>query len=186
MGSDSELITQIYKMKCHVYLIKCLVVLMGVAVVPVTPASILAVTSPNRARQLSKIIGYRKSVEVDSLTNNVRQFITLQNYLNNNLHEKVQLQDLAEAVVNGLTTAYMGKGVAAKGLLAVLQLFVGRAAALVPEDLVVWFLGRELLVSDVVIVETIIEELFAVYAAWLSQFKFSMISWLSQSIHASS
>merc|ERR1712142_1196917 len=89
---DSEHITQIYKMKWNVYLIKCLVVCMGVAVVPVTPASILAVTSPNRARQLSKIIDYRKSVEVDSLTNNVRQFITLQNYLNNNLHEKVQLQ----------------------------------------------------------------------------------------------
>merc|ERR1712212_180612 len=114
----SELITQIYKMKWNVYLIKCLAVCMGVAVVPATPASILAVTSPNRARQLSKIIDYRKSVEVDSLTNN----------------------DLAEAVVNGLTTAYMGKGV-----LTVLQLFVGWAAALVPEDLVVWFLGRELL-----------------------------------------
>merc|ERR1712055_348969 len=109
------------------------------------PASILAVTTPNRARELSKIIDDRKAIDKVALTNNVREFITLQKYLNHNLEEKVTLQDLAEAIVNGLTTAYLGKGMAVKGMLTVLQLFVGWVAALMPNDLAVWILGRDLL-----------------------------------------
>jgi len=145
-----------------------------------TPASILAVTRPSRARQLNKIIDDRKSAGMVPVTNNVREFITLQKYLNHNLEEKVTIQDLAEAVVNGLTTAYLGKGMAVKGMLTVLQLFVGWVAALMPNDLAVWILGRDLLVSDVVIVETIIEEAYDVYAAWASKLHLEKISWMLQ------
>lgn len=127
-------------------------------------ASILAVTTPSKAKQLSTIIDKRKTLP--DLPNGVREYMTLKSYLNNNLSEKVTLQDMTEAVVNGLTQALLGKGVAIRGFATVLQIVTGWMAALIPSDLVTWVLGRQLVVADVMLAETMIEDLFKVYAMW--------------------
>ena len=67
------------------------------------------------------------------------------------------LQDLADAIVNGLTTALLGKGVAVTGAIKILQLLVSWFSVLVPLDVITWLLGRELIVQDVIIVETVIQ-----------------------------
>merc|ERR1711976_631019 len=127
-------------------------------------ASILAVTPRAKAKELNNIIDERK--KIPDLPNGVRELMTLKNYLNHNLDERVSLKDLTEAVVSGLTQALLGKGVAIRGAATLLQMVVGWLAALIPGDLVTWVLGRQLTVSDVVIAETIIEDLFKVYAMW--------------------
>ena len=64
---------------------------------------------------------------------------------------------MTEAVVSGLTQALLGKGVAIRGVATVLQIVIGWMAALIPSDLVTWVLGRQLVVSDVMLAETMIE-----------------------------
>jgi len=135
---------------------KVLAVVSLLSVVEVEPASILAVTSPSKAKLLQKYIDdHRKSLPESK--NNVREFITLQNYLNNNMLEKVTLQDLTEAVVAGFTSAMLGRGMGAQGAIKVISMLFGSWFSLLPADLMTWVLGRELIVSDVVMVETIIQ-----------------------------
>ena len=64
---------------------------------------------------------------------------------------------MTEAIVSGLTQALLGKGVAIRGVATVLQIVIGWMAALIPSDLVTWVLGRQLVVSDVMLAETMIE-----------------------------
>ena len=64
---------------------------------------------------------------------------------------------MTEAMVSGITTAFLGKSVAISGVATVLQMFIGWMAALIPADLVTWMLGRDLVVADVLLMETMIE-----------------------------
>merc|ERR1711972_716479 len=127
-------------------------------------ASILAVTPRDKARQLNSIIDKRK--DIPELPNGVREFITLKNCLNHNMDERVTLKDMTEAMVSGITTAFLGKSVAISGVATVLQMFIGWMAALIPADLVTWTLGRDLVVADVLLMETMIEDVVKVYSMW--------------------
>merc|ERR1711931_48782 len=127
-------------------------------------ASILAVTPRDKARQLNSIIDKRK--EIPDLPNGVREFITLKNYLNHNMAERVTLKDMTEAMVSGITSAFLGKSVAISGVATVLRMVIGWMAALIPADLVTWVLGRDLVVADVLLMETMIEDVVKVYSMW--------------------
>ena len=58
--------------------------------------------------------------------------------------------------MHALTEALLGQGIAVRGVVKVLQLLVGWGAALIPDDVVKWFLGRDLVVADVVFAEALI------------------------------
>merc|ERR1719369_2750395 len=52
------------------------------------------------------------------------------------------------------------------GVATVLQMVIGWMAALIPADLVTWVLGRDLVVADVLLMETMIEDVVKVYSMW--------------------
>jgi len=137
-------------------------VLTGVWVGQCYPASILAVTSPQRARELREKIDGRRQANMEQ----TREYGTLHKYLNNNMADEATLQDLADVLVNELTAGLLGNGMAVRGIAQVLQYMVGWGTALVPRDVVAYLMGRDLLVADVVFTEVMIKDLFDVYSMW--------------------
>merc|ERR1711982_82824 len=141
-------ISQHYMYKKMANFVKMFVIL--ICLTGALSASILAVTPRDKARQLNSIIDKRK--EIPDLPNGVREFITL--------------KDMTEAMVSGITSAFLGKSVAISGVATVLQMVIGWMAALIPADLVTWVLGRDLVVADVLLMETMIEDVVKVYSMW--------------------
>merc|ERR1711922_121849 len=107
MGSLFNLRTRYTLYNKMVKIIKVFVIL--ICLTGALSASILAVTPRDKARQLNSIIDRRK--DIPELPNGVREFITLKNYLNHNRDERVTLKDMTEAMVSGITTAFLGKSV---------------------------------------------------------------------------
>lgn len=100
-------------------------------------------------------------MDARSRTNPVQDENSLRNYLANDLLEqKITPEELASAMVRGLTSALQDRGFAVSSLLNVLSLSVSWLSGLIPHDLVTWLLGRDLMASDAELVERTIEDTF--------------------------
>merc|ERR1712025_1478755 len=77
--------------------------------------------------------------------------------------------DFVGAVIEGLSSEALGSGLVAKTILTVLKFFLSNLAAILPVEVVEYFMGRPLLMEDVAFVEVTVRDTLEIYSAWSNQ-----------------
>merc|ERR1711942_57752 len=75
-------------------------------------------------------------------------------------------KDFVEAIVGGLSSAVLGKGVLAQSAIYLINWFLSSLSNLVPMEVVEYFIGRPLVMKDVQFVEMLVSDTVEVYEAW--------------------
>ena len=77
--------------------------------------------------------------------------------------------DFVGAVIEGLSSEALGSGLVAKTILTVLKFFLSNLAAILPVEVVEYFMGRPLLMEDVAFFEVMVRDTLEIYTAWSNQ-----------------
>ena len=74
--------------------------------------------------------------------------------------------DFVKAVVGTLSSAVLGKSIFADSAIYLINWFLSSLSSLIPLEVVEYFLGRSLVMSDVQMVEVFVRDCIEVYEAW--------------------
>merc|ERR1739848_981030 len=77
--------------------------------------------------------------------------------------------DFVGAIIEGLSSEALGSGLLAKTILTVLKFFLSNLAAILPVEVVEYFMGRPLLMEDVAFFEVMVRDTLEIYSAWSNQ-----------------
>ena len=74
--------------------------------------------------------------------------------------------DFVKVVVGTLSSAVLGKSIFADSAIYLINWFLSSLSSLIPLEVVEYFLGRSLVMSDVQMVEVFVRDCIEVYEAW--------------------
>ena len=100
------------------------------------------------------------------LTNSVKAFDIIPELRKMRALTSASGKDFVEAVVGSLSSAVLGRGIAAQSAIYMINWFLSSLSNLVPIEVVEYFMGRPVVMHDVQFVEMVVRDTIEVYEAW--------------------